>query len=284
MRFDKLACLFLLASVLPGQCVSSFDPGTAGLMPLHGAFRLGPAAAANSASSAAAATQTQVFTRVMSGAGWETSVVLLNMGSASLAFSQLFVGPDGTPKQFGVRSQSDSTVLTTAGVQATLNPNSSLTLVLFDNGSPLQEAWSLLTYDASQGKLAGYAVVRHRAPSGAFSFETTVPLSSMQDYSVHVPFDNTQGFRTQLTLVNPASNLAAIVGLSYSNPQGQVLLMDLVTLQPGQQMTISLPDTYPDLANTAGIIAVDGNINRLSVLGMRYNDGYGAIATVPVIN
>ena len=249
---NKLALLLLSAAVLPGQ--------------------------------SRAATQSQALARIMAGGGWETSIVLLNMSSNPLAFSQAFLAQDGTPRQFGVRSQADGTVLTTSGVQATLNPNSSLTFVLFDNGSPVREGWSVLSYDTGQGKLGGYAVLRHRALGGSFSFETTVPLSNMQEYSVHVPFDNTQGFRTQLTLVNPASNIAAQVALTYTSPQGQVVLMDLVSLQPGQQMTISLPDTYPDLANTAGTIAVEGNINRLSVLGLRYNDSYGAVATVPVIN
>jgi len=259
---NKLVLLLLSASLLPGQTIRPVGP----------------------ASSVATVTQSQVFTRIISGGGWETSIVLLNTSSAPVAFSQLFVAQDSTPRQFSVRSQADGSVLTTAGLQATLNPSSSLTFVLFDNGSPTQEAWSLLSYDASQGKLGGYAIVRHRALGGSFSFETTVPLSNMQDYSVHVPFDNTQGFRTQLTLVNPASNLPAQVNLTYTTPQGQIMLMDSLSLQPGQQMTISLPDTYPDLANTAGTISVEGNINRLSVFGLRYNDAYGAIAAVPTIN
>jgi hypothetical protein len=45
-----------------------------------------------------------------------------------------------------------------------------------------------------------------------------------------------------------------------------------------------LPDLYPDLANQAGNIAIEANINRLSVLGLRYNEVYGAIASIPGIN
>jgi hypothetical protein len=106
----------------------------------------------------------------------------------------------------------------------------------------------------------------------------------MQDFSVHMPFDNSQGFRTQVTLVNPAANMSAQVNLTYRTAQGQMMLLDSITLQPAQQMTISLPDTYPDLANKAGTVTIEGNINRLCAFGLRYNDAYGAIASVPAIN
>jgi len=99
-----------------------------------------------------------------------------------------------------------------------------------------------------------------------------------------VPFDNTLGFRSQLTLVNPAGDLSSQVQLTYLNPQGQVLLIDSLTLQPAQQMTLVLPDTYPDLANKSGSVLVQADIDRFSVTGLRCNNAYGAIAALPIMN
>jgi hypothetical protein len=275
MRLNSAWFFLATAALLQAQTVPS---------PLSAHSASFRTAAASPNATPQVTTQDQVLARVMAGKGWETNVVLLNTGAAPLTFSQLFVAADGTPRPFAIRTSTDAAPFTAPGVQATLNPNSSLTFTLIDTGEPLQEAWSLISYDASQGKLGGYATIRHRALGGSFSFETTVPLNAMQDFSVHVPFDNTQGFRTQLTLVNPASNLAAQAVLTYTNPQGQLMLIDAVTLQPGQQMTIVLPDTYPDLANRTGTISVEASLNRFSVLGLRYNEAYGAIAAVPGIN
>ena len=41
-----------------------------------------------------------------------------------------------------------------------------------------------------------------------------------------------------------------------------------------------LPDVYPDLAKKKKIISVQGNINCLSVMGLRYNDLYGAVVSI----
>lgn len=279
MRLNKVWFFLVTAGLLPAQIVPS--PVASPLSAHLASFR---SAAASQNPAASVTTQDQALARVMAGKGWETNVVLLNTGTTPLTLNQLFVGSDGTPRSFTVRASTDATPFTASAVKANLNPNSSLIFTLIDTGEPLQEAWSLISYDASQGKLGGYAAIRHRALGGSFSFETTVPLNAMQDFSVHVPFDNTQGFRTQLTLVNPASNLAAQAVLTYTSPQGQLMLIDAVTLQPGQQTTIVLPDTYPDLANRTGTISVEASLNRFSVLGLRYNDTYGAIAAVPGIN
>jgi hypothetical protein len=239
---------------------------------------------ATSNSAAAANTiQTQAFPRIIAGRDWETTFVLVNPGATPINFHLYLLATDGTPQALTLRNPSDGTVQTTSDVAGTLAPNSSLNLILTDSAAPAREGWSVLSYDSSQGKLGGYAILRHRG-LGGFNFETSVPLNSLQDFSLCLPFDNTQGYRTQVTLIDPASNMPAQVNLTYRATGGQLLLLDSVSLQPGQQMTISLPDLYPDLANQAGNIAIEANINRLSVLGLRYNEMYGAIASIPGIN
>jgi len=224
-----------------------------------------------------------VFPRIICGTGWSTTLVLVNSGSTAVDFQLAFSGAAGQPSQFSVSPQAAAAALSGSGFQGTLGPNSTLNLALASNAT-LEEGWGLLSYNGSQGALGGYAIVRHQAIGAAFDFETTIPVSYLRDYSLYVPFDNTVGFQTELTIVNPASNLAAQVGLTYRNPQGQVVLIDSVSLDPGQQMTINLPNEYPDLANQSGTIALDADIDVLSAMVLRYNPAYGTIASVPGIN
>jgi len=224
----------------------------------------------------------QGFPRLLGGNGWETTIVLMDLGSTPVSFQQSFRGNHGAAASFNVTVDANGTNLTTSALQGVIAANGSVSFTLRSNNASLLEAWSLVTFSGTQGQLGGYAILRHA--SGSSEFAVTVPLSNMQDYSVRVPFDNTAGFQTQLTLVNPASNMSAQVQLGYFNTQGQIILVDSITLNPGDQTTLSLPNTYPDLANQTGTISVLGNLTCLSVSALRDNPSSGAIAPVPVLN
>ena len=228
--------------------------------------------------------QSRVFPRIMAGNDWETDIVLLNPGSAAVTFQQLFFGVDGRMVPYAIHDRNGFENQATSGIRGVLAPNSSMSLALSAVSATVCEGWSLITYDAGPGAVDGYAILRRKGPGGAFSFEITVPLSSMQDYSKYMPFDNTQGFRSQLTLLNPAGNIASQVQLTYLSPQGTVVFLDSVVIAPGQQMTLTLPDTYPDLANKTGTVIVEANTDRFVVQGMRYNEAYGAVASLPAMN
>ena len=236
------------------------------------------------ASPTSAVVQSKVLPRILSDSNWETTVVLFNTGSASVAFQQFFFAADGKPNSYTIHAQATSEEITASAVQGVLAPSSSLSLVLSDTTGAIREGWSLLTYDDGPGAVDGYAIIRRKGLSPGLDSEITVAFSSMRDYSVYTPFDNTLGFRSQVTLVNPAVNLSAQVQLTYRDPQGQVLLIDSLTLQPQQQMTLVLPDTYPDLANKSGSVLVEADIDRFSVTGLRCNDAYGTIAALPTMN
>jgi hypothetical protein len=229
-------------------------------------------------------TQVKSFTRILSGDGWQTTIVLLDLGSTPLAFQQSFLGNNGTATPFTVQVGGGTSNLVTAALQGTVNANGSVSYTLPSTGSSLQEGWSLLTFTGAPNQLSGYAILRHRATSGGFNFEVTLPLNSLQDFSARLPFDNTNGFQTQLTVVNPASNMVAQVRLTYFDTHGQTILLDSLTLNPGEQMTLVVPNTYPDLAGQSGTIAVLTNINTLSVAGLRLNPLTGAVTSAPVID
>jgi len=276
----KLILFILPAALLPAQSILPMDGNSEWVARHHASARWTKSTLSPVAN---AAPHDLVFPRIICGTGWSTTLVLVNAGANSVDFQLAFSGGDGRPSQFSVATQPDIGTFTASGLQGTLGPNSSLNLKL-TAAAAQQEGWGLLSYSTAQGTLGGYAIVRHSALGGAFSFETTVPLSNMQDTSLYVPFDNTLGFQTQLTVVNPASNLPAQVALTYRNPQGQILLIDSVSLAAGQQTTLTLPNEYPDLANKTGTIALQANITVLAAMAVRYNPAYGTIAAVPGMN
>jgi len=276
----KLILLVLPVALLPAQSILPMDGG-----PRWTARRNASVRSRRTPVQPVATTGPSdlVFSRILCGTGWSTTLVLVNAGSSAVDFQLGFSGADGESSQFAIATQPDIGTLTASGLQGILGPISSLNLTLTSSAA-MQEGWGLLSYPSGQGTIGGYAILRHNAPGGAFNFETTVPLSSMRDFSLYVPFDNTLGFQTQLTIVNPASNLAAQVALTYRTAEGQVMLVDSVNLGAGQQTTIVLPNEYPDLANKSGTIDLQANINVLSAIAVRYNPAYGTVAAVPGIN
>ncbi len=60
-----------------------------------------------------------------------------------------------------------------------------------------------------------------------------------------------------------------------------MILLDSVTLNPGAQLTLNLPNTYPDLANVGGKVTIDADINRLAITGLRRDPISGAVTPVP---
>jgi hypothetical protein len=277
---NKLILLVLPLAYMHGQA-----PGAMGLSRVITAKLVGGRSPGNaSAPSATVANQSRVLPRILSDGVWETTVVLLNTGSTSVTFQEFFFAADGKPASYTIHAQAGSEDIAASAIQGTLAPGSSLRLVLSDTSGSIRGGWSLLTYDERAGAVNGYAIIRRRGLSAAFSSETTLTSSNMGDYSVYMPFDNTLGFRSQVTLVNPAANLSSQVRLTYLNLQGQVLLIDSLTLPPQQQVTLVLPDTYPDLANKVGSVLVESDIDRFSVTGIRCNDAYGEIASLPIMN
>lgn len=228
-------------------------------------------------------TQNRVLPRVLAGNNWETGIVLFNPGSTSVVFREVFLAADGKPAAFVVRGQGIAEDVTTSAIEGVLAPGATLNLSVSAPPGEAREGWSLLAYDAAAGTLDGYAKLRHRSVLAGISFEVTLPLGDLQDTAEYMPFDNTEGFRSQVTLINPAGNLSTQVRLTFLSSRGAVILIDSVTLRPAQQMTLSLPDIYPDLANQTGAVFIQADTDRLSVAGLRYNDTYGAIAPLPAI-
>jgi hypothetical protein len=154
---------------------------------------------------------------------------------------------------------------------------------LFDDGGHLRWGWSLLSYDANQGRLGGYLLIRHKGKTGDYSFEATVPLSNTQDSRFVIPVDNIQGFNTYVTLVNPSMKTTHLKLYFYAL-DGTFLFTDGGPLSPGQQLLLSIPDAYPNLRDALCTLYVEADTSLLSSSGVRIQSNTGAVAGVPIMN
>lgn len=225
-----------------------------------------------------------VFPHFANGGGWETLLVLVNIGNTTVKFDQEFRSQSGSPLPVTFRTYPEGEIVTTAFATGTLPAGSSFRIVLYDTGQPVQIGWSALNYDTSNGRLGGFAIFRLKV-SGRPDFEALVPLSAYDDSEFYMPYDNLEGFVTSLALLNPVSpgGLTTTVRATVLDARGNTLSTSNLTLTPGQQMAFAIPDQFPATRSRTGVIRFSGSTNRLSALGFRFNPG-GAFATVPIQN
>ena len=72
----------------------------------------------------------QIFPHMAMGGGWETILVLVNMSSTPISFTQKFFNTLGEPMRVTFRSVPERVVTTTASVDGRLAPNGTLNFVL----------------------------------------------------------------------------------------------------------------------------------------------------------
>lgn len=224
----------------------------------------------------------KVFPHFATGAGWETILVLVNLSSSKVTFSQNFYDPSGKPMTVSFKSVPDGVLTTTSAAQGTLNAGGSFNILLFDQGGGLKTGWSSISYDSTTARIGGYAIFRQRI-QGSPDFEALVPLSAYDDYVFVMPFDNLEGFVTSMAILNPGSNNTSNIRATIRDPLGVTVATETISLGPGTQQAFIIPDLFPVTKNRVGTILFEGSTDRLAGLGFRFNPQH-AFATIPILN
>lgn len=229
------------------------------------------------------------------GGGWESELVLTNTGPIGARFvdvqlfdqlgSPLFARPvmtlgDG-PALNGELRASFQAIIWGGGV----------TRVRFADVGGLQVGWVKISYtnaDFGEDIIGGLAILRQHI-EGLPDLEATVPLSSNQDWTFVLPFDNRDGFVTSFALVNSgAKALQVRVGVLGATGAAMARGLDPVDMAPGQQMAFTLPERFPVTVGKAGVLVVQAETGgalggTLSAIGFRFSPSH-AFTTLPVIN
>jgi hypothetical protein len=198
-----------------------------------------------------------IISQLSAGAGWVTTIWLINQSAAPVQTSLVFHGDDGTPLTlpFTVTQPTVITQVAASTLNETIAPNTTLVVATQPLASNV-EGWVDVL---GNGALNGFAVYSNG------SVEASVPLQSLIETSFSLYFDNTNGGSTGVAIANLAGAPASITATVWD------LNGNLVTLQP-----VAVPLTQNDAngnghdafelaarvaatANIRGIIQFQGN-------------------------
>jgi hypothetical protein len=221
----------------------------------------------------------RVFPQIAAGGGWETIVVLLNLGPR-VDFTLRFYDDYGQPVPYTFRTYPEMEVVTSPAIEGYLSPRGSFNFSLYDVGDT-HVAWAVLSYDTAFARMGAYTILRQfgkdRPPA-----EAIVPLSSTHDSRFCMPFDNIQGFTSAMAIVNPSTSTSHATVVVY-DLNGAEITRDYLTLPPGNHRAFAIPAQFPSTAGTLGTIYVESDTSMLAAMGLRFNPA-GAFTTVPILN
>ncbi len=219
----------------------------------------------------------RIFPFWAGGAGWESTITLINVFESNIGYRLSFYAANGQPALVSYRT-ADGRVTAANTIQGELGDDSSAIFVLIDAGS-LQTGWARLDYDG-ESRIGGVLTFRQRV-AGRPDFESSVTLTREDETPVYLPFDNTLGAVTTLAITNPSSSDNTDLQLRFWDSSGREITTRNITLSARTTTAFSIPDQYPELVGRSGQLRIQGSSGSLSTLALRFNPS-GPFSTVPV--
>jgi len=206
--------------------------------------------------------------------GWETTITLVNTGTAQTTPTLSFYGNDGSPLAVPLSYPQTGTVSNTASIQPILSPGQ--LLIMQTQGQDLQPSIAGSAVLTSKGAVGGSAIF-HYTPSGQ---EGVVPLETRNATAFVLGFDDTNGRVTGVAIANDTS-AAANIGLIIRDDTGVTLATDSIALPKNGHTQIVLATNYPAVAGKRGSVEMDGPAG-FSALGL-FVSPTGNVTTLPTL-
>jgi len=218
--------------------------------------------------------------QIASAGGWDTSLTLVNLGTATGEARLSFYANNGSPLSLPYTLPQQPASGTTLGstIDENLSPNAVLVL---DTTGPINQAVAtgssqLLT----SGNIGGFGIFTY-TPSGQAA---VVPLEARNASAYVLAFDNTGELATGLAIANLASG-ASSVGVVIRDDTGQKIGTGTINLPPQGHNSFLLTDStlgFPITAGKRGTVEFDTpQGGQISVLGLRANGN--ALTSLPVL-
>jgi len=232
-----------------------------------------------------------VISHLAMGAGWDSTIWLVNRSAAPVQASLIFHGNDGSKLSLQVTiTQPGSTLQgTEATVNATIAPNTTLVVATGASAtdSPPVVGWADVL---GNGPLSGFAVFRK-----AGAEEAAVPLQGQIGTSISLPFDNTGGYSTGIALVNLSNAPASVTATVWDENGKQIGTQPIAVAMTQNDAdgnghdSFMLPDRLAVTANIRGVVQFQGNpgtaqvpAGQLTGLGLKA-DPNGLVTSLPTI-
>jgi len=208
--------------------------------------------------------------QIASGAGWKTTLTIVNVSQGPNSLNVSFRADDGSPLilPLVVTQQGAAQSATTSSVDRTLGPGATL---LIESEGPVSSSilvgWAEVL---STAPVSGFSIFRQRGQDGRDS-EGTASLGSITSSSLGLPFDNTRGFATGVALVN-LTNDPAFVNVVIRDDNGVQIGLQAVALLGKAHTSFFLAERFSITSGRRGMIEFQ-NIagGAIAGIGLRFN-------------
>lgn len=215
------------------------------------------------------------FAQVASGAGWKTTITLINLSMVTTNGQVNFYSDSGsaltlplTFPQFGLTTSASSQTFT-------LSPNESL-VIDTEAASTLNVGWAAIQ---ASGPLTGYSIFRQLLP-GSIDSEGTASFDSSTASSLTLPYNNTNGYRAGIALANQSASPAMITAI-LSDQNGGQLASTQVNLQAFGHTSFFLDELFSVSRNQLGVVQFQST-GPLSGVGLRFSPS-GSFTSIPIV-
>ena len=219
--------------------------------------------------------------QIASGAGWKTTLTIVNLSGGPNSLNVSFRGDDGSPLilPLVVTQQGAAQSATTSSVNGTLGPGA--TLLIESEGpvsSSLLVGWAEVL---SSAPVAGFSIFRQRGQDGRDA-EGTASLQNITSSSLVLPFDNAAGFATGVALVNLTTD-PVIVNAVIRDDNGAQIGLQAVALSGKAHSSFFLTDRFSITSGRRGTIEFQNTAGgAVAGIGIRFNP-LGSFTSVPTI-
>ena len=216
--------------------------------------------------------------QIASGAGWMTTITLVNTGAASETVRLNFYDDKGNPLPLPfLYPQASSTSVTLAStLDEIIAPGALLELQTAGQSNPASVAgWAQVQ---ATGSVSAFADFAWNYSGG--EQEAIAPLETRNPTAFLLAFDNTGGYAEGIALANVTAQ-AANVPVVVRDDTGTVLASTSLSMAANGHAQFMLTDIAAAAAGARGTIEFDTPAGgQISVLGIRANTN-GAVTSVP---
>ncbi len=210
------------------------------------------------------------------GGGWETWFELINPTSVVATAHLRTYDNNGDSLSIPLVSQDGTVNVTASGLDPVIQPHS--VLILQSDVAATKPVETGSVEITSNANIGGFVIFRWTVTGQ----EVLVPLSSGTASSYTLPFDDTGGLATGVSLASSAL-VSTSVAVTARDKNGLVVATSTITLPALGHQSFVLATQIPALANVRGTVQfVPPTGTQISVLGIRA-DPSGAFTGIPVL-
>src|SRR3989449_1241942 len=215
------------------------------------------------------------FAQIASGAGWKTTIDLVNLSSIAGSARVNFYGDSGNPLILPL-VLADGSGTASSSIDLSMQARGSAVLQSEATTSAVSLGWAEIE---ASGPLNGYAIFRQRLP-GLPDSEATTPLETIASSSMAFFFDNVAGFQTGIAVVNLSASETTVTAV-FRDENGLQLGSSQFSIPRSGHSSFFLNSRFPTTANRRGIVEFQ-NQSGITGVGLRFSPSL-SFTSVPVI-